>query len=120
MSETIPGYYDTAGAMEVLKVSGSGVSKIAKSECWPTLKVGNSHLYHAADIQEYHDHQARTELVKVLGWKGRGLYRYDGIDISCPICEVFAIMAAPPNLPKTYLCLNGHKGDIDEIETKTI
>lgn len=113
MTEIIPGYYDTPGAMVVLNVSRAAISKIAKGENWPPLKVGNSHLYTVDDVREYFDHQARTELVKALGWKGRGLYRYDDIDISCPICEVFAVeWPAPPQLSKTYLCLNRHKGEI--------
>ena len=113
MAQIIPGYYDTAGAMKVLKVTSAGVSKIAKAEGWLPLKVGNSHIYHASDVHEYRDHQTRRRLVKSLGWKGRGLYRIDDIDISCPICEGFAVeWPAPPNLPETYLCLKGHKGDV--------
>lgn len=116
MTEIIPGYYDTPGAMVVLNVSRAGISKIAKGENWPPLKVGNSYLFRADDVHEYHDHQARTRLVKTLGWKGRGLYRYDGIDISCPICEGFAIeWRGPPYLPTNYLCLNGHKGEIEAL-----
>lgn len=114
MIQIIPGYYDTAGAMEVLKVTRAAVSKIAKAEGWPSLKVGNSRLFHIDDVHEYRDHQSRTKLVKALGWKGRGLYRYEGIDIACPVCDAFAAETiATPNLPKTYLCLNGHKGEIE-------
>ncbi len=109
MSEIIPGYYDTPGAMEVLKVSRAAVSKIAKAEGWSSEKVGNSHLFHADDVHEYRDHQARTKLVKSLGWVGRSLYRVDDIDIVCPICEGFAVeWPSPPSLPTNYLCLNGH------------
>ncbi len=113
MSEIIPGYYDSQGAMEVLKVTRAGISQIARTEGWPTYKSGSGHLFHTEDVREYFDHQARTELVKALGWKGRGLYRIDDIDISCPICKGFAVAwPAPPYLPTNYLCLNGHKGDI--------
>lgn len=109
--QIIPGYYDTSGAMEVLKVSRSAVSKIAKGEDWPLLSVGTSRLFHATDVHEYRDHQARTKLVKALGWVGRSLYRVEDIDINCPDCGRFAVeWPAPPELPKTYMCLNGHKG----------
>lgn len=111
--QIIPGYYDTAGAMDVLKVSRAAISKIAKAEGWSSEKGGAGHLHHAEDVHKYRDHQARRRLVKSLGWKGRGLYRCNDIDISCPICEVFAVeWPAPPLLPTNYLCLNGHKGDI--------
>lgn len=109
--QIIPGYYDTAGAMTVLNVSRFAVSKIARRENWGFFKVGTSRLFHATDVHEYRDHQRRRDLVKALGWAGRGLYRIDDIDISCPICEAFAVeWPPPPLLPRTYLCLNRHKG----------
>ncbi len=114
MPQIIPGYYDTTGAMEVLKVTRAGVSKIAKTEGWPSYKSGKGHLFHATDVHEYRNHQSRRDLVTALGWKGRGLYRKDEIDINCPNCGRFAVeWPAPPALPKTYLCLNGHKGELN-------
>lgn len=113
MKEVILGYYDASGAMGILSVTRAAVSKIVKAEGWPLLKVGNSCLFHAADVHEYRAHQVRTNLAKALGWRGRGLYRVDDIDISCPVCEAFAVeWPAPPLLPINYLCLNGHKGDV--------
>lgn len=116
--QLIPGWYNTAAAKEVLgKISAAAISKIVKSEGWKSIPVAEGksadHLHRAEDVHEYRDHQIRTRLVKALGWKGRGLYRLTDIDISCPICDGFAIQwPPPPYLPEKYLCINKHKGEL--------
>lgn len=96
----------------LLGISKTGIQKVAAREKWVIVrKVGNVHLYNTADVCEYQDHRYRTKLTETFGWKGRGLYRVDDIDISCPICDCFAVeWPAPPQIPNRYLCPNGHKG----------
>ncbi len=114
--EIIPGWYDTPGAMEMLgEITRKAISKIAKSEGWHSVPVGNgvAHMHRAVDVHEYRDYQIRTRLVKILGWKGRGLYRIEDIDISCPVCDAYAIeWPAPPYLAKKFICINEHKGEL--------
>jgi hypothetical protein len=103
-----------AEAVALLGISKQGAQKAARVEGWHIVcKVGNVHLYRKEDIREYRDHRHRTQLVKILGWRGRGLYREDDIDIECPVCGAFAVeWPAPPYLSEKYICLKGHKGEI--------
>jgi hypothetical protein len=115
MKQSPPGYYSLAEAAAYLHLSKPVTSRVAKSkkQQWPVYEVGNVHLYREEDIHEYRDHQLRTQLVEALGWRGRGLYRADDIDISCPICDAFAIeWPAPPELSTKFMCLNGHEGEL--------
>jgi hypothetical protein len=115
MTQTIPGYYSLAQAAAHLGISKSVTSRVAKLQIppWPIFKAGNAHCYRAEDIHEYRAHQLRTQLAKALGWRGRGLYRVDDIDIACPICDAFAIeWPATPKLSDRYLCVNDHEGSI--------
>lgn len=104
--------------MEVLGVSRVAVGKIAKAKAngWQSVPVGNgnAHMHRAEDVHEYRDHQIRTDLVTALvGWDGRGLYRVSDIDISCPVCEAFAIQwPEPPYLAKKFRCINKHEGEL--------
>jgi hypothetical protein len=75
--------------------------------------VGNVYLYRDEDIYEYRDHRLRTRLVKILGWRGRGLYRAADLDIECPVCEGLAVeWPPPPELPEKFRCLKGHEGKL--------
>ena len=118
MTQIIPGWYDTPGAQRVLRdISRDAVSKISKAEKWQSVPIANgvTHLHRAEDVRQYRDHQQRTQLVKVLGWKGRGLYRNEAIDIECPECGGFAVeWPAPPMLPEEFLCLKGHEESVHE------
>lgn len=106
-------YLSLTKAAAHLCMSKVALSKAAEREGWEVLTVGNNHLFLKDDVRQYRDHRQRTNLVKAFGWKGRGLYRVDDIDISCPVCGGFAVeWPAPPLLPEMYLCLNGHKGDV--------
>ncbi len=117
MTQKIPGWYDTPGAMEFLDVSRNTISKIAKREDWQSVSMasGNIHLHRAEDVHEYRELQLRTRLVAALGWKGRGKYRGTDIDNSCPVCWAFAIeWPPPPQLATQWLCVKGHGGTFDE------
>ncbi len=114
--QIFPGWYDTASAAKLLgNITRAAVGKIARTEGWDSRPgaPGATHLHRAEDVHEYRLHQVRTQLVEVLGWSGRGLYRNDDIDISCPICEMFAIIwPATPYMAEKYLCTEGHEGKI--------
>lgn len=101
-----------AEAAALLGLSKTAAQKAARAEQWVIVrKVGNVHLYDAEDVLEYRDHRLRTEMIKKLGWHGRGLYRAGDIDIACPVCGGFAVeWPAPPELAKKTLCVNGHHG----------
>ncbi len=114
--QVIPGWYDTPAVRVILGgISRVAVNKIVKCEGWQSVpgSPGASHLHRAEDVHEYRDHQIRTKLVKSLGWKGRGLHRINDIDISCPVCDGYAIeWPAPPYLADRYLCINEHEGEL--------
>lgn len=112
-NQTISGYCTITQAAAVLGLTKTGAGKTARAEKWKFYKVGNVHLYVAEDVNKYHDHRQRTKLIKALGWRGRGLYRADDIDIDieCPVCGAFAVeWPAPPEISLIYLCIKGHKG----------
>jgi hypothetical protein len=113
IKQTISGYYTTAQAAHHLAISKQGVEKAVRIEGWKPIKVGNVHLYRTEDVHEYRDHRYRTQLVKALGWRGKGLYRASDIDIVCPQCGHFAIeWPAPPEISTKYMCLEGHEGSL--------
>lgn len=117
IKQIIPDWYDTPGAMEVLGVSREAISKIAKAKIngWQSVPVGNGNatLHRAEDVHQYRDHQIRTRLVTALGWKGQGFYRVDDVDISCPICNAFAVQwPATPYLAEKFRCINKHEGEL--------
>lgn len=112
---TIPGFYTITEAGITLSLTKIGAGKVARAEGWQAYRVGNVNLYPAEEIHEYRAHRQRTQLVKALGWHGRGLYRCDDIDIECPECGAFTVKwPAPPELPEKYLCLKGHEGELHE------
>lgn len=100
-------------AADMLGISKAAAQKAARAEQWSIVrKAGNVYLYDAEGPLEYRDHRQRTQLVKVLGWRGRGLYRADEIDIKCPSCGRFAVeWPAPPYLPEKFICVEGHEGE---------
>ena len=113
MKNEIALYLTTAQAADALGLSKKGLSKAAQREGWPRYQVGNTHLWRIEDVREYRDHCHRTEIVKELGWRGRGKYRVSDVDIACPVCEAFAVeWPAPPYLPKKFRCLKGHEGEL--------
>lgn len=110
VNQTLPNYYTTPEAAAHLGVSKTSIQKAAVREEWQPYKIGNIHLYAAEDVHEYRDHRHRTKLVKSLGWRGRGLYRVDDIDIECPVCGGFAVeWPAPPYLSEKFICVEGHE-----------
>lgn len=110
----IKGFYSTAEAAPVLGLTKIGTGKVARREGWPVaFNIGGANFYAATDVHEYRDHQQRTKLVKALGWRGRGLYRADDIDIECPECGGFAVeWPAPPELSNKFMCLKWHEGKL--------
>jgi hypothetical protein len=109
MQPKIPDYYTITEAAAALALSRPGAEKAAQREGWEFIEVGNVHLFRVEDVREYRDHRQRTKLVKALGWRGRGLYRCDDIDLSCSECDDFAVMWPPPPLiADRHLCINGH------------
>jgi hypothetical protein len=120
-NQTIPGYYTLIEAATVIGLSQRGAEKAAIREEWKPYPAGTTYLYRAEDVHEYRDHRLRTELVKALGWRGRGLYRNDDIDIKCPVCGAFAVeWPAPPELADSFRCIDGHFGyDYAEIDPDT-
>lgn len=110
-AQSIPGYYTAAEAAPILGLTKIGAAKVARAEGWIAYKAGITHLYRTEDVHEYRDHRRRTELVKVLGWAGLGLYRDDQIDTNCPVCGAFAV-EWPPLEPTRFLCLKRHEGEL--------
>lgn len=108
----IPGFYSIKEAAPILGLTRIGARKVPRREGWPVaFKIGWVNFYAAADVHEYRDHQQRTRLVTALGWRGRGLYRNDDIDIICPQCGAFAVeWPAPPEIQIKYRCPEGHEG----------
>lgn len=113
MCGTIPGYYTLVAAAAAIGFTKKGAEKAAKVEGWKRYKVGNVYLYVSEDVHEYRDHRIRRDLAKKLGWRGRGLYRNNDINIECPECGAFAIeWPAPPYLSEKFMCLKGHEGEL--------
>jgi hypothetical protein len=111
MIDQIPGYYTLAQAAPILGLTKIGAIKAARAEGWKPYLAGTTHLYRAEDVYQYRDHRQRTELVKALGWRGRGLYRCDDVDIQCPTCGAFAVeWPAPPEISNKFICIEGHEG----------
>lgn len=110
MKSKIPGHFSIIEAAPILGLTKIGAGKVARAEGWTVaFKIGAVNFYAAADVHEYRDHQQRTRLVKALGWRGRGLYRADDVDIECPVCGGFAVeWPAPPYLSEKFMCLKGH------------
>ena len=110
----IPGFYSIKEAAPILGLTRIGARKVSRREGWPVaFKIGWVNFYAAADVYEYRDHQQRTRLVTALGWRGRGLYRNDDIDITCLECDGFAVSwPPPPEIQIKVRCLKGHEGRI--------
>lgn len=109
-NQTLPTHYTITQAADRLGISKEAISAAAKRNGWDTVSIGNVRLILKADVHDYRDHQYRTQLVKALGWAGRGLYRNEDIDIECPECGGFAV-EWPALDPNVFLCLKGHRGE---------
>lgn len=110
----IPGFFSITEAAPILGLTKIGAGKVPKREGWTVaFNIGKANFYRADDVHEYRDHQQRTRLIKSLGWRGRGLYRADDIDIECPECGAFAVeWPAPPEIQIKFMCLEGHEGEL--------
>ncbi len=116
----IPGFYSTKEAAPILGLTEIGVRKVARREAWAVaFRIGGANFFNAGDVREYRDHQQRTRLVTALGWKGRGLYRNDDIDIICPQCAGFAVEWPAPEIQIKYRCLEGHEGQLWTTKRKS-
>jgi len=120
-SSHIPGYYTPAEVMERFNWTRQQLSATARREGWLCHQVGRANLYSKRDVDNFALARLRTDLLRQLGWVGRGLVRHDDWDTICPECNGFAVFQPGKNVQEEIqhleaptrpcLCENGHRGE---------